>query len=571
MKESNGYLVDTLELDACSTEDTIPMHTFSDQSITTVKRWLNECSANHLACNRDNPDIPWYPTRLLDLGDCGEHEKHVRLIVTAEENPIEKSQYLTLSHRWGGAHLIQLTRFNIKRFRDAIMIVDMPKTFREAIFVTRTLGIRYLWIDSLCIMQDKDDLSDWFHEAALMQNVYSHSHCNISASDAEDCTQGLFRNRDPWAIQVAKAEVRLQDFDKCSKLPDIAQYTIDNFDCWDQNVTHCTINQRGWVVQERYLSPRVLHFSREQLFWECRVSRACETYPAGLSLTYDGQVPTYFKSINYPDLSAGSQSHIFGTTGQWNLKWCNLVYAYSMTSLTDPNDKLIAFSGIAKQFATILDDTYVAGLWRRDLEQGLLWCAMNGGLPDGSLKWTRPAVYRAPSWSWASIDGPVSVWYWGDFTDLLFQVQDVVLGHVTQDITGRVKSGWLDLRGYLRPVNLVWHGTDDESLRTGWTVSNLRIRVDLDVTPSSCRAFDNDNSASRLFYMPGGSLKYFEKVRVLFLRVVDAEEGVFERIGLGACSDDVDMDEIVYHMDEEAKMQLPCLQYEDGRHTIRII
>jgi len=69
---------------------------------------------------------------------------------------------------------------------------ELPETFRDAVQVTRELGIRYLWIDSLCIIQDKHDCRDWYHEANLMDKVYLHSYCNISAADANDSTGGLF-------------------------------------------------------------------------------------------------------------------------------------------------------------------------------------------------------------------------------------------------------------------------------------------------------------------------------------------------------------------------------------------
>jgi hypothetical protein len=87
----------------------------------------------------------------------------------------------------------------------------MPKTFREAVVVCHVLKIKYLWIDSLCICQDKDDTSDWTHEAGLINKAYASSYCNLSASDAKNSTHGLFRDRDPSVLKYIKINVPRED------------------------------------------------------------------------------------------------------------------------------------------------------------------------------------------------------------------------------------------------------------------------------------------------------------------------------------------------------------------------
>ncbi|KAF2130045.1 HET-domain-containing protein [Dothidotthia symphoricarpi CBS 119687] len=548
--------------------DVTSTHTFSNESIRTATRWMNVCLKTHSACNRDTSDVPWLPTRLLDLGDSGEHDEIVRLIHTAEERPVEELIYLTLSHRWGAAQFIQLTRFNMAQFLNAITVADMPRTFREAVFVSRTLGISYLWIDSLCIIQDKDDLSDWFREAELMHKVYSHSYCNISASDAEDSTEGLFRNR---TIRVAKAKVYMRDFHRAANCTDVAELTTFSRKFWDRNVTHCGINQRGWVFQERILSPRILHFGKE-LFWECRQHSASETYPRGLSDYFDKNPSSRFK-IDNDICMRTTLPHALNNKHEWYAKWHSLVETYSATHFTNPNDKLIVLSGIAKQFAALTNDIYVAGLWHAVLELELLWMTPTKTKhSDDVFKWARPVLYRAPTWSWASIEGPVLLYQWVP-KQILFEVQDVVLEHATKDVTGRVKNGWLDLRGYLKPMKVTRDATRTRDLHVPWVSTSPEFTLTFDVTPADESILENESEKDKFFFILGAvGVPVEGYTYVLLLRIVDVAKGEYERVGVGSgFLSPEELSFVVSELGEETKKKVPCLRYDNGQHTIRVI
>jgi len=173
--------------------------TFSEQSLNLAKRWVSNCLV-HPLCN--TTVMQWYPTRLLDLGNIQEpNTDQIRLVHS--EHCMLVGNYTTLSHRWGGQAHLRLTRHNLAALCQSIDVRILPRTFREAIQISRHLGARYLWIDSLCILQDPDDKSDWLQESSRMEQVYQHSYCNISASDALDSTQGLFRSRSPAILQPA--------------------------------------------------------------------------------------------------------------------------------------------------------------------------------------------------------------------------------------------------------------------------------------------------------------------------------------------------------------------------------
>ncbi|KAF2129184.1 HET-domain-containing protein, partial [Dothidotthia symphoricarpi CBS 119687] len=505
-------------------------YTSSEESLQTAVWWLQDCLRNHEACNREKVsslNAPWHPTRLLYHGESG---GIVQLILTAEKPPI--GPYTTLSHRWGTAQFIKLLRSNISAFHSGIAVTKLPKTFQEAIIISRRLGAQYIWIDSLCIMQDKDDLSDWLHEAALMSKVYSHSYCNISASDTEDNLEGLFRSRDAHQIRPTSVKLCVEGLHAISKYIDCK---VEHDDYWKTNVEECLIQKRGWVFQERLLAPRVLHCGHYQLFWECRQKTACETYPHPFPhrirySSFKFNLDVVVQRDSDPDIM-DSCSYI----------WGRLVEAYAQTTVTCATDKLIAISGIAKYFSGITGDTYIAGMWRKDLEGQLLWwCFDDDDTRKEDLQvHSRPSCYRAPTWSWASLDRSV-VWD-SAARDMLITVRDVVLTYATDDVTGLVTGGWLDLQGLLKPMSLLQEdktqGGKEENIwiiLDGHTEAFLSdsTAVNLDIPQFDSSKFDMDNAQQSLFYMPACDHEYYWSVKYLLLRVIDPSQGLFERIGI---------------------------------------
>jgi hypothetical protein len=537
--------------------------------LQTASSWLQECLSKHKACNRGVPDIPWYPTRVLDLTNIHPHKDTIRLIKTAEE-PLQ-TPYATLSHCWGGGRFLQLTKATLPIFCTSISLLDLPRTFQEVVFVARRLDIRYLWIDSLCIMQDRDDLTDWYHEASMMDQVYMQSVCNISSTDARDSSEGLFRYRHPHHIRPAQVDLCLKGV-KCST--ESMNCTVLDTGLRDQNITWSVVGQRGWILQERLLARRVLHFSSHQLFWECREHQACERYPVGFP---DHARKGEFKVIHDYSTSGESSLAVPGSLLGRDY-WADLVHLYTSMSLTDPNDRLIALSGIAKARVAKFGDTYIAGMWRQDLIHQLLWQVSDGrNFPDDSIK-PRPAVYRAPSWSWASLDRPVSNSPKTYDGHLLYHIEDVSLTYATEDITGRILGGWLQIRAYLKPTRIACHKeSEDLDFRWDLTLPNPDRRshsaVIFDTPPSSRSSFDEDNAHSRLFYIPtikwiGGSHWFASG---LILRVVDVDHGTFERLGHITVNQYKRLPAILDDIGEEVKKDLPCIRYEDGLHTIRIV
>jgi len=461
-------------------------------------------------------------------------------------------------------------------------IENLPRTFREAVEAAKRLGIRYLWVDSLCIIQDETEHQDWYREASLMDKVYFNSYCNLSAADASDSTEGLFRSRQPqfcgpinFEAEISHAETDTQPVD----------YVLHERIFWKRHVLDAKLNSRGWVFQERLLAPQVIHFCRYQLFWECRELGACESSPEGIS----SRVSQGHDMKKLWQIEASNAADFYLSFWYQQV----LVY-YTDMDLSVPSDKLIALSGIAKHIMPHNEDTYVAGMWRKSLGKHLFWTPM----PDPRT--SRPQLYRAPTWSWASLDGPIT------FKDCpeeecLVEVEDVSLQYATEDITGAVKSGWLDLRGSLKPMKLC---PKVHVCRAGekflWPPVNMAMVVDGALVCSNDKngqktwrdfpwlhfdtplvtetAFSDDSASGNLFFMPyrlqrdaPGKPKASDLVYCLMVRLVDKEQKLFERIGFVEASSYQGKDQLLVELDEETKARLPCLRYENGLHTIRII
>ena len=275
------------------TSQAIATSTGSAECWDTATRWLKECQSSHPECVVPNQS-PWYPTRLLDISTVGDDT--IRLVVTADIQP--KGGYVSLSHRWGDLMSIKLTKDSIHDAKSGIAFQQLPLTFQHAIQIARRLGQEYIWIDSLCILQDEDDKSDWLKEATLMDKVYSNSFLNISATAGNDSSRGLFAVRDPdfelRPVELTCPIIPASD-DKATQMH---TFIMSDVLLFERELMNAPLNQRAWVLQERLMAPRVLHFGSGQLFWECRKGLLCERFPKTFPDFMNRLTATTFKSLD---------------------------------------------------------------------------------------------------------------------------------------------------------------------------------------------------------------------------------------------------------------------------------
>ncbi|EXJ71078.1 uncharacterized protein A1O5_06071 [Cladophialophora psammophila CBS 110553] len=360
-----------------------------------IKKWLSDCETGHQNCR--NPLVisektPFQPReshvledplhhlslppRLIDVG--GISSATLRL----KETDGLYGRYCALSYSWGRSKSFRTHRATYQDRIRGFRLEDLPTTIRDAAYLTYNLGFQYLWVDALHIIQD--DRDDWAKNSAIMDEIYGFATLTIAASVCEDKWQPLFRKRtQAESIQISSP---------CSN--DSSRYgtmTLSHSDgLFDDIVKASPLACRAWTLQESALSLRVVYFTKQRVFWECQQSVLAE----------DGSI--FDKSL---------RSRIFlppldrKPTLQLKLvRWQSVVDDYAPRRLFAASDKLPALAGLARQFQQITGATYVAGLWREGLPLDLLW-TVNANLITQTGH--RVKSWRAPSWSWASIDGAV--------------------------------------------------------------------------------------------------------------------------------------------------------------------
>lgn len=420
----------------------IPDNTGHSDVAQQALDWLQTCLKTHTTCMCDLRTPAYYPKRLLDLGP-----PKGRLILTSSERPC--SQYATLSHCWGSTSFFWLCSSSEDELRRRLPVEQLPRSFREAIIFTQRLGIRYLWIDSLCILQEgPGHAEDWNEQAPLMHSIYSNGVVNISVLHAQNPYIGAFKTRNPDMIQpchVSWSEDGADEkvwaiLDECTDL----HYAIGQ----------STLSKRGWVVQERMLSPRTIHFGSDRIFWECRSGNLLtESYISGMG-SIQGLDGGFDLSISKVPISSRLQA--------WEISdaWHRVIKYYSAAKLSKPEkDKLVAIPGIARYFGTFFDHQYVAGFFRCHLPSDLLWESLEEDdylPPQLEVEAAGKTTYQGPTWSWVSTNSMVR------FTPLrkderaqvtVERVDVQLLGQ--QNKYGQIKNAKITLCGVLLPCKLV--------------------------------------------------------------------------------------------------------------------
>ncbi|KAF6813535.1 heterokaryon incompatibility protein [Colletotrichum sojae] len=414
--------------------------TSSKQTLDQALAWYEKYISSHEECERSAIAITerdGLPTRLVDVGVEGDEDW--RLVLSAEVvNPRHTTYplYMTLSYRWGSNPRLLLLSSTMEYFRRGKPIDDLPQTFRDFIKVARHFNVRYVWIDCICIIQDSID--DWEREAPTMASVYSNAACNIAAAVASGPEQGLFTSREPLDPRDKIVAAAISSADATSYYP-----LVNSNRHFAEQFESSNLKQRGWVFQEWFLSPRVLHFTRDETIWECcDGAMKSELFPSH-QLAWDAKSDKISGKSLRAQLGwvpGGSESPE-SMSDQCLDIWIRQVERYFGCCLTDPRDKLFAVSGVAKRFMGACGDTYYAGMWRTKLSHQLCWKA--------DTPQPRPICgYRAPSWSWMSVDGMTEIekvkefnWtYWAD-------VADAKVITKTDDCTVGVTGGFLGARG----------------------------------------------------------------------------------------------------------------------------
>jgi hypothetical protein len=361
---------------ACGPEDRIsnwpyltslgkPSEPSSDETFKFIEDQIEECVKNHRKCGRKTAGA--LPKRVLDVGS--DENDVVKLYISKNEH----EKYAALSHRWckPGKTMLTTTTATVSKYLEGVGWDDLPKTIQDAIKVCRRLRIRYLWVDTLCLVQDGDGDEHKEMEIQKMAAYYANAFVTIAASSSKDTTASFLQDRTQH-YQAAELE-----FGEERSVIHVRRFGAVGF-----------LANRGWTWQESALSTRILNFAPSELIWECKTELK----------SISGYEPRYIPSLGMSQRLESAARHPLD-------RWRQLVQSYTTRELTHEEDIIPAIGGLAQMVYEVTKSQYLAGLWRLDLPWGLLW-EVTPGVSD-SFPTTVPEHYTSPSWSWASIKGPV--------------------------------------------------------------------------------------------------------------------------------------------------------------------
>lgn len=507
-------------------------NTGSPSSWNKAKYWLNRCLTEH-ECEQNLGNISFLPHRVLDLQATS--PSGISLFISRNT----PAQYACLSHCWGSSQPLRTIKSNLRSHKHDLPLQRLPQTFQDAIAVTRHIGLRYLWIDSLCIVQDDD--KDWEEQAAQMGSIYQHATITLGASASISADSGLFRRR------PGERDKELYKFTNNShhKGIYIARNRIQKF----HGLRRSRLMTRGWVMQERLLSPRFLHFSGYELVFECMQSATCECSHSGdiAVIRNEAQLrKETFKTSRLQTLCPAWLSH----------SWHCAVYNYSEMALSFDKDTLAAISGIAKKMGHYIQSKYVAGLWESNLIYDLAWHVTH---PSRAM---RRSVWTAPTFSWASITQPpfeqprsrhVGVSWDLHMPDMEEGGLDMKMAVHCQVVDTSVSLSGPDPTGPIKSASIVLHGPT--FLATLVQHETIAPPETMNIPPRSLSTFFSDYNLATpgrhcieahvnvwcLLLMSYVDLRYGSDCTVcLVLRLVDEHDDsieTFERLGLVVYTD----------------------------------
>ncbi|KAL5356657.1 heterokaryon incompatibility protein-domain-containing protein [Aspergillus floccosus] len=410
----------------------LSIHPDSQEAYDFIETCLARCE-QHPTCR---PATTYLPTRLIDVGVPGDTE--VRVVETVASS---QDRYIALSYCWGSLETITTTASNYEAMKQGMLISNLPQTIVDAITVARRLKVRYLWIDALCIIQDS--ASDWEIESSNMASVYHNAYLTIAAATSASVREGFLQREHFAAEQTPPLIVEWKTLSGqrtvlgARIVPAVTTHTLDLMDDDTPPLWF-----RGWTLQESNLSTRVLTYHQEELWWSCLGGSACEC--GMLDRVRDGGKIFSFRS--FYSITDPQEAY---------KDWHEVVNEYTSRELTIPSDRLPAISGIAQVVQDITKSRYIAGVWLDNLLADFIWqAAMNNNI-EGSHTVIPLVEYRAPTFSWASIEHKVTYTGSGKWISArscaVLDAESKVAG---QNLLGQIHSAYVTLRGLLLQTTL---------------------------------------------------------------------------------------------------------------------
>ncbi|KAI4865842.1 HET-domain-containing protein [Hypoxylon rubiginosum] len=414
--------------------ENIPLSSDSLKAFELARRWLYTCRANHTKCAFTSESFT--TSRILDVS-----LEDPKLLL--REDLQDAIEYIALSHCWGKSQPLKTVRDNLDSHRKRIPFETLPATFKDAVKLTRRLGLRYLWIDSLCILQDEDK-EDWERQASQMEKVYGNAELVLAATVASSPEDGFLRNRP--SFDVSSVSTLLDD----QTIPIESRYRfIYKHDYFSGE--NGPLDNRAWAFQERLLARRYLAYGNSEMRWECCLDSFCEC----------GWVSTEEKRYDR-DSNLDNMLETLASPQERKQLWDYINTEYARRELTVASDRLVALSAVASRFQSEYGNTYLAGLWKENIVYFLAWYVRSR---------CKPASFYAPSWSWFSVDAKDLMFPLSPRDEIILAtVMDASVTISTVNKFGPVSKGHIRLRS--SAIEAILHvemqkvaGTDIEGYR----------------------------------------------------------------------------------------------------------
>ncbi|KAL9115202.1 MAG: hypothetical protein Q9227_000996 [Pyrenula ochraceoflavens] len=430
--------------------------------ITLAKTWALNCRLHHTKCTGSGNisgqcEGNILPTRLIDVGSEGD-EISPKLVIT-DQNSVLGAEYVALSYAWGSETSYTKTMAsNLQVMTESLGWSGLPRTIQDAIIFTRKFGVKYLWVDALCILQSEgyDDAlqqADWHREADRFGQYYQNAIMTISATGAKGSDEGLFLDRPGLRLDPQPLSLRRRT--PSGNVRETILYP--HVPLWKSEIGMSPLLERGWAMQERVLSRRILHFATNCVLWECQECLATEMNPAGALPTAKFAKKAGEEFIfEYRALDIWPEDDIEDS-------WYAFIGVYSERYFSFWSDRLPALSGIAAGVQRRILQKYVAGIWEGSFAEGLSWMVVGDFFPDfSSLPGATSTSSREsaktrtnlPSWSWASARGAVVFRLNSTLWHSNIRVESWALSTDGANTSGQITNARLRIRGKFREISL---------------------------------------------------------------------------------------------------------------------
>ncbi|KAI0847751.1 HET-domain-containing protein [Daldinia vernicosa] len=435
--------------------------TYIDQLFGSSSKWaqnqISDCLNSHGECRRISEDVSFTPSRLINVSIS---ELGGDVVLEDDTSISPGSEYVALSYCWGGYDPdCMTTADSLEENMRRIPWSKLPETFKDAVRFTRSLGINYLWIDSICIVQH--DKRDWHRQAGLMWDIYKHSHVTLVALYGSSSKSGLrSTSMENEVTKVVEFSLDQHRWPLYARLPHYLEFSLDP-DSSKEIEKRSPLLSRAWAYQERMVSPKVLYFTESEIIFQCYSHTNCE---CGIfrnrGLTVGKPSSIFWDDHRFKNGSQGTPVTTEENQGVWEWvagTWRRyIVKEYSGLLVTKPEDRLAALGAMAKQFQKLRpNETYLVGLWSGSLIEDLSWKCSDLPLKENRRGWkdTLKRPYSLPTWSWASLQSGV------DFPRRILPIGREVVAAVSEascDYEGHSSLGLLTksvlkLRGKLTP------------------------------------------------------------------------------------------------------------------------